>query len=118
MVNVFSIIVKIQELAVSFDTVHCTRSSPSLPQVTELLIRHGANVNAMDLWQFTPLHEAASKGRSEVCSLLLSHGADPLALNCHAKSAIDVSQTQDLKDRLLAEFRGHTLLEACRQVRF
>ena len=84
-------------------------------EVTELLIRHGANVNAMDLWQFTPLHEAASKGRSEVCSLLLSHGADPLALNCHAKSAIDVSQTQDLKDRLLAEFQGHTLLEACRQ---
>ena len=87
-------------------------------EVTELLIRHGANVNAMDLWQFTPLHEAASKGRSEVCSLLLSHGADPLALNCHAKSAIDVSQTQELKDRLLAEFRGHTLLEACRQVCF
>ena len=35
-------------------------------QVTELLITHGANVNAMDLWQFTPLHEAASKSRTEV----------------------------------------------------
>ena len=35
-------------------------------EVTELLITHGANVNAMDLWQFTPLHEAASKSRTEV----------------------------------------------------
>ena len=35
-------------------------------EVTELLIKHGANVNAMDLWQFTPLHEAASKSRVEV----------------------------------------------------
>lgn len=25
--------------------------------------KHGASVNAMDLWQFTPLHEAASKAR-------------------------------------------------------
>ena len=33
-----------------------------------------ANVGAMDLWQFSPLHEAASKSRTEVCSLLLSHG--------------------------------------------
>eukprot|EP00094_Tigriopus_californicus_P011802 TCALIF_11400-PA protein Name:"Similar to Tnks Tankyrase-1 (Mus musculus)" AED:0.04 eAED:0.04 QI:0/0.85/0.75/0.87/0.71/0.5/8/1134/1190 len=84
-------------------------------EVTELLVRQGANVNAMDLWQFTPLHEAASKGRSEVCSLLLSHGADPVARNCHSKSAIDVAQSPELKDRIQAEWKGHCLLEACRQ---
>lgn len=33
-------------------------------EVTEALLRYGANVNALDLWQFTPLHEAASKARS------------------------------------------------------
>ena len=43
-------------------------SYSDFPQVTELLIAHGANVNAMDLWQFTPLHEAASKSRTEVLS--------------------------------------------------
>ena len=32
-------------------------------EVTELLLKSGASVNAMDLWQFTPLHEAASKNR-------------------------------------------------------
>lgn len=84
-------------------------------QVTELLIRHGANVGATDLWQFSPLHEAASKSRTEVCSLLLSHGADPFALNCHAKSSVDVASTQELKDRLVLEHKGHCLLAACRQ---
>ena len=38
-----------------------------------------------------------------------------MALNCHGKSAIDVAASQELKDRLLYEFRGHSLLEACRQ---
>lgn len=54
----------------------------------------------MDLWQFTPLHEAASKSRLEVCSLLLSHGADPTILNCHSKSAIDLAPTRELQERL------------------
>lgn len=55
----------------------------------------------MDLWQFTPLHEATSKSRVEVCSLLLSHGADPTLLNCHNKSAIDLAPTKELHDRLM-----------------
>jgi len=62
----------------------------------------------MDLWQFTPLHEAASKNRVEVCSLLLSHGADPTLLNCHSKSAVDMAPTPELKERLTCE-HTHTL---------
>lgn len=54
----------------------------------------------MDLWQFTPLHEAASKNRVEVCSLLLSHGADPTLVNCHGKSAVDMAPTPELRERL------------------
>jgi len=54
----------------------------------------------MDLWQFTPLHEAASKNRVEVCSLLLLHGADPTLVNCHSKSALDATPTRDLADRI------------------
>lgn len=68
-------------------------------------------MNAMDLWQFTPLHEAASKNRVEVCSLLLSHGADPTLLNCHSKSAVDMAPTPELKERLTCEWkptRTHT----------
>ena len=35
-------------------------------EVTEALLGYGANVNALDLWQFTPLHEAASKARLDL----------------------------------------------------
>ncbi|PKU45903.1 tankyrase-1 [Limosa lapponica baueri] len=78
-------------------------------------IQHGACVNAMDLWQFTPLHEAASKNRVEVCSLLLSHGADPTLVNCHGKSAVDMAPTPELRERLTYEFKGHSLLQAARE---
>jgi len=65
-----------------------------------MLLQAGANVNAMDLWQFTPLHEAASKSRIEVCSLLLAHGADPTLVNCHSKSALDSSPTREINERI------------------
>lgn len=57
-------------------------------------------MNAKDLWQFTPIHEAASKSRIEVCSLLLSEKADPLLVNCHNKSAIDAAPTRELQERI------------------
>ena len=40
-------------------------------EVTQQLIEHGACVNAADLWKFSPLHEAAAKGKFEICKLLL-----------------------------------------------
>lgn len=82
--------------------------------------------------------EAASKSRLEVCSLLLSEGADPSLLNCHNKSAIDSAPTRELQERIackffiiisnnvdiviripfrkhLDEYKGHCVLQACRQ---
>lgn len=77
-----------------------------------------------------------------MCSLLLSEGADPTQLNCHSKSAIDVAPTLELQERLACmfsmyiktillekhtehdfvrytlivdEYKGHCLLDACRQ---
>ena len=67
------------------------------------VIQHGANVNAMDLWQFTPLHEASSKNRGEVCSLLLANGADPSLFNCHSKNAMDVAASKELADKIQCE---------------
>ncbi len=40
-------------------------------EVTEMLVKHGANVNVADLWKFTPLHEAAAKGKYDIVKLLL-----------------------------------------------
>ena len=80
----------------------------------EILIANGACVNTQDLWGFTPLMEAASKSRVEVCSLLLCHGADPAALNCHSKSAMDLAGSRELQERLAFEYRGHAVLHTCR----
>lgn len=60
-------------------------------------------MNVLDLWQFTPLHEAASKARADVCSLLLAHGANPTILNCHHKTAIDVAPTEELRKKIDCE---------------
>ena len=67
----------------------------------------------MDLWQFTPLHEAASKNRVEVCSLLLSQGADPTLVNCHSKSALDVAPTRELADRIQCKLSSTTVERVC-----
>ncbi|CAH8475125.1 unnamed protein product [Heterobilharzia americana] len=87
--------------------------------VCELLIGAGcgsAQVHAADLWQYTPLHEAASKARTEVCFLLLAYGANPTQPNCHGKSALDLVPNNDLRQRLLFEYRGYLFLEACQNV--
>lgn len=39
------------------------------------LIKKGANINALDSMGFTPLHEAAMKGRVEIAKILISKGA-------------------------------------------
>ncbi|CAF1195201.1 unnamed protein product [Adineta ricciae] len=80
--------------------------------VAELLIEHGAQINACDLWQYTPIHEAASKSRVDVCTLLLSHGADPTLANCHGKTALDIAASRELRDRILYEYNGYSFLDA------
>ena len=39
--------------------------------IAALLIKHETCVNAIDKWGFTPLHEAAQKGRTQLCALLV-----------------------------------------------
>ncbi len=59
-------------------------------QVAELLVKQGAAVNVADLWKFTPLHEAAAKGKYEICKLLIRHGADPNKKNRDGNTALDL----------------------------
>jgi tankyrase len=39
--------------------------------IAALLIRYNTDVNATDRWLFTPIHEAAQKGRTQLCALLV-----------------------------------------------
>ena len=43
--------------------------------IAALLIKYNTYVNAQDRWGFTPIHEAAHKGRTQLCALLVSKGA-------------------------------------------
>ena len=74
---------------------------PSLsPSHTLSFSQHGASINVTDLWQFTPLQEAASKGRADVCSLLLAHGANPGIANCHGKTAFNLAPSEEFRKKL------------------
>lgn len=48
-------------------------------------------MNATDKWAFTPLHEAAQKGRTQLCALLLAHGADPTMKNQEGQTPLDLA---------------------------
>lgn len=49
---------------------------PQHVDVAAMLIKYNSLVNSTDRWNFTPLHEAAQKGRTQLCSLLILHGAN------------------------------------------
>ena len=55
------------------------------------MLTHGANANACDKWNYTPLHEAAAKGKLDVCVVLLQHGADIHIRNDDNKTAVDLA---------------------------
>jgi ankyrin repeat protein len=48
----------------------------SAVELAELLIKHGANVNAKQMQGVTPLHSAAHNGQTKLTKLLIDHGAD------------------------------------------
>ena len=65
-----------------------------------------------------------------MCTLLLSHGADPTLGNCHGKTALDTAASRELRDKILRtftcecscshlcgldEYNGYSLLDAARQ---
>jgi len=61
--------------------------------IVELLIQHGADINAKDKWGrgYTPLQRAAIRGRPELVELLLEAGADISVKNDRGQTALHVS---------------------------
>lgn len=72
------------EWAGAHDDLHRTAlhlaAGSSLP-IVELLLRHGADVNARDYGDNTPLHVAAAEGKLEIVLALLAKQADLRAVN-------------------------------------
>ncbi|KAK1793872.1 hypothetical protein P4O66_010697 [Electrophorus voltai] len=80
--------------------------------VAALLIKYNACINANDKWAFTPLHEAAQKGRTQLCALLLAHGADPTIHNQEGQSPLDLVTADDVR-ALLTAAMPPSALPAC-----
>ena len=64
--------------------------------------------------KFTPLHEAAAKGKFDICKLLLKHGADPNKKNRDGHTPLDLVKEgdEDVADLLRGEA---ALLEAAKK---
>ncbi|MBV9125223.1 MAG: ankyrin repeat domain-containing protein, partial [Planctomycetes bacterium] len=61
-------------------------------KVAEVLLAHGADVNARDRSKITPLHRAAEYGRSDVVKLLLAHQADRHARSWDGQTPLDYAR--------------------------
>jgi hypothetical protein len=84
--------------------------------VIELLIEKGANVNAVDRWAWTPLHESCTRDKLDVAALLIRRGADVTRKNCDGKSPLDLcAEGSDLRALLTGEYRKSELLEAAKK---
>ncbi len=61
-------------------------------EIARALIDHGADVNAVQNDEFTPLMAAAQNGQMEMIELLLSHDARPDAKRANGQSAADFAR--------------------------
>lgn len=72
------------------------------------LLRCNANPDVKDLARGnTPLHFAASNGRSDLVRLLLEEGADPRIANCYGNTPAVFAKNPDIKTML--EYRAAVL---------
>ena len=66
--------------------------------VVAFLGSRGADVNAGDDSQYTPLHYAANMGKASVCTTLLALGADPAAKNWEGDTALDFARKRNITE--------------------
>lgn len=73
-------------------------------------------MNVADLWKFTPLHEAAAKGKYEICKLLIEHGADPEKKNRDGKTPLDLVKETDIDIQVeyqIYQTLTHSYIDQC-----
>ena len=71
--------------------IHMATVHTSDPKFLELLIKHGAFLELRDTYNETPLMKASERGYLESVKLLVTKGANLLATNPYAKTALDLA---------------------------
>lgn len=68
-----------------------------------LLLEYGANVNAEDSEKWTPLHAAATCGHLRLVRILISRGANLLAVNADGNMPYDICEDEQALDYIESE---------------
>jgi ankyrin repeat protein len=74
----------------------------------EVLLAHGADINALGEDDDTPLHRAVAGDKSEMVRFLLRHGADPKIKNRYGNTAWDEARNSKNLD-LTKAFKARQL---------
>jgi uncharacterized protein len=76
------------------NALHAALAGPN-PDITQKLVKAGADVNLAQQDGVRPLHEAAHIGRTDLVQLLLEHGADRDATDVKGRTAADFARERD-----------------------
>ena len=77
------------------------------PDVVTLLLSYGANPNALNKYNYTPLHWAAKHGHVQSAQILMQHKADPSLLNTNQDLPLDLALRHG-QDEIVHLFLGTT----------
>ncbi|MEX2272231.1 MAG: ankyrin repeat domain-containing protein [Vicinamibacterales bacterium] len=77
--------------AAKVTALHAAVSS-NQPRIVEWLLEAGADVNARQQMDYTPLMGAAANARLDIMAMLLSRGADPTLKTTDGKTAADLAR--------------------------
>jgi len=73
------------------------------PIVIQTLLESGANVNAPNLFNVTPLHLAVRQNKAEVVELLLSYNANKNFKNDDNQTAMDLVNNEKIRQLMMFE---------------
>jgi ankyrin repeat protein len=78
-------------------------------EVIQLLLNHGADVNAQKEDRWTALHLAAFNGHVQVVEVLLKRGADPHARTRKGETSFQLASSLGLdRTQIMLLLSGHT----------